>query len=200
METIYIFSEKIKPCHICLETFHNFGTKAKCSECVNIDYYKMKFTHVESLVSLKSFYDMGRLPLHLGGGYGRVMWTALAGSKWINFKIWSDYRWEVLNRDNGVCQMCKKQITTKDSSGRWQFVTFVCDHIVPLFKDGKDWWEDPEMINFQTLCEDCNKIKTKRDMSKPKLIRQKLNLNIVQYAGFIFENIEQKDHQLSKWQ
>jgi hypothetical protein len=32
-----------------------------------------------------------------------------------------------------------------------------------------------------------------------KLIRQKLNLKVVQYAGFIFENIEQKDQQLNKW-
>jgi hypothetical protein len=68
-----------------------------------------------------------------------------------------------------------------------------------LFKGGVDWHEDPKMLNFQTLCVNCNKIKTRKDVSKPKLIRQKLNLKVTQYAGFIFENIEQKDQQLNKW-
>jgi hypothetical protein len=198
-ETIYIYPEKIPVCHHCIESLHTFKTKLSCDKCDKPTFYKMKFTHVNSLVSLKSFYDMGRLPLHLGGGYGRVTWTALAGSKWIDFKIWNDFRWEVLNRDNGICQMCKKQVTTKDSSGRWQFVTFVCDHIVPLFKGGRDWWEDKEMVNFQTLCEDCNKIKTRYDVAKAHVIKQKLDLKVVQYAGFVFEQIAPTNHQLDKF-
>jgi hypothetical protein len=183
---IYIYTEKINTCHYCfLNKFRH-----PCSKCDNRKYYKMKLTLVNSLVSLKTFYDMGRLPLHLGGDYGRVTWTALDGSKWIDFRTWIDYRQYVRKRDKGKCCMCGKNVYGE---------TFVCDHIIPLFKGGKDWWEDPEMTNFQTLCEACNKIKTKRDMSKPKLIRQKLNLNVVQYAGFVFENIVERDHCLDEY-
>ena len=168
MEIIYIYPEKIPVCRLCMDSFLLFDKKKPCSECTtDITYYRMKLTHVNSLVSLKLFYDIGRLPLHLGGDYGRVMWTALAGSKWINFKTWMDFRWYVLDRDNGKCKHCGKTITTKNEKGLWlsSNADFVCDHIIPLCKDGKDWWEDPGMLNFQTLCVDCNKLKTKNDMA-----------------------------------
>lgn len=121
------------------------------------------FTKVPPSVSLESFYDYGRIPLTFGGN-GRVLWMGQKGSKWLTFRTWDYYRWCVLDRDNGTCKRCGKVITTKDSSGRWQQKTFVCDHILPLYKGGRDWWEDSEMKNFQTLCEECNKIKTAKDM------------------------------------
>lgn len=96
-------------------------------------------------------------------------------------------------RDNGVCQKCGKVIAVKNEHGLWPYQPeFVCDHIVPLFKDGKDWHEDPEMKNFQTLCIECNKIKTRSDVAKPHVVRQRLGLKVIQYAGFIFEETEQK--------
>jgi hypothetical protein len=160
----------------------------------------VKLTRVGGLVSLYSFYDFGRLPLHLGGGFGRVMWTALSGSKWLDFKTWGSFRLDVFIRDNGICQRCHKVIAQKDEQSYWPYQPpFVCDHIIPLFKGGKDWWEDPEMTNFQTLCEECNKIKTKHDVSKPKVIKQKLALKTIQYAGFVFEQIEPINHSLDKF-
>jgi hypothetical protein len=137
------------------------------------EYFRGKvvqITRVGALVSLASFYDMGRLPLHLGGDYGRVMWVALAGSKWINFRTWDSFRWQVLDRDNGKCKRCGKIVAEKCTEGQYAGLwkndaEFVCDHIMPLCRDGKDWWEDPEMLNFQTLCVECNKIKTKEDMA-----------------------------------
>lgn len=144
----------------------------------------------EKLVSLKSFYDMGRLPLHLGGDYGRVMWTALRGSKWINFTTWQEFREYVRTRDEGKCRMCGKNIFGE---------TFVCDHIIPLFKGGRDWWQDPEMTNFQSLCEDCNKKKTRSDVAKPKVVKQKLGLRVIQYAGFVFEEPDKNVQQLDKF-
>ena len=159
----------------------------------------IKLTRIGALVSLESFYDMGRLPLHLGGDFGRVMWTALTGSTWLDFKTWSSFRWEVLDRDGGICQICHKVITTKDQSGYWRNVTFVCDHIIPLCKGGRDWWQDQNMTNFQTLCEDCNKIKTAHDMAKPKLIKQKLDLRVIQYLGFVFEERQPVNQQLDKF-
>lgn len=144
-------------------------------------------------VSLKSFYDMGRIPITIGWGNGRVSWTGQKGSKWFNFHTWGEFRLKVLIRDNGICQKCGKVVASKDESGRWPYQPkFVCDHILPLFKGGKDWHEDPEMTNFQTLCVDCNKIKTRHDVAKPHVIKQRLGLKTIQYAGFVFEETEQK--------
>jgi 5-methylcytosine-specific restriction endonuclease McrA len=68
--------------------------------------------------------------------------------------------------------MCGKVIAEKDERGYWPSQPdFVCDHIIALCLDGKDWWEDPEMTNFQTLCENCNKVKTRRDMRQLSKVR-----------------------------
>lgn len=140
------------------------------------------------------------MPLHLGGDYGRVMWTALAGSKWLDFKTWASFRFEVFIRDNGTCKRCGKVIAEKSREGYWPYQPpFVCDHIVPLFKDGKDWWEDPEMYNFQTLCEDCNKIKTRLDVAKQRVIKQKHGIQTIQYGGFVFEQPSKVDHPLEQF-
>jgi hypothetical protein len=200
LETIYIYPEEIPLCRLCIDSFHITNHKIECKKCDTPKFFKMKFTHVNSLVSLKSFYDLGRLPFHLGGSYGRVMWTALDGSKWLDFKTWGSFRLDVFVRDNGTCKMCGKVIAEKDEHGYYPYQPpFVCDHIIPLFKDGKDWWEDPEMTNFQTLCEECNKIKTKHDVSKPKVIKQKLGLKTIQYAGFVFEQREPVNHSLDQF-
>lgn len=175
--TVYVYTEKIPICHYCIENFHLFGTKHNCGDCKQPTLYRMKFTRVNSLPSLALFYDLGRIPLTIGWGNGRVAWIGQKGSKWFNFHTWGEFRWTVFVRDNGICQRCGKILATKDNEGRWPYQPeYVCDHIVPLFKGGKDWHEDPEMKNFQTLCVDCNKIKTKNDVSKPKTIKQRLGL------------------------
>jgi hypothetical protein len=160
----------------------------------------MKFTHVNNLPSLALFYDIGRIPLTIGWGNGRVSWIGQKGSKWINFHTWGGFRLKVFERDNGICKKCGKVIAKLTDKGYWDCnPDFICDHIVPLFKGGKDWHEDSEMLNFQTLCVQCNKVKTRSDVAKPKVVKQKLNLKVTQYAGFIFETVIQKDNPLEKY-
>jgi hypothetical protein len=76
---------------------------------------------------------------------------------------WSSFREKVWLRDSKKCAHCGCDLSS---------CTFVCDHIIPLFKGGRDWWEDPTMINFQTLCKDCNNKKTGDDFRKPIPIEQ----------------------------
>lgn len=149
----------------------------------------VKLTRIGGMVCLDSFYDFGRIPLSMGGS-GRVTWVGTKGSKWLTFDTWQFFREKVYDCDKGICQKCGKPAES-----------YVCDHIIPLFKGGRDWWEDPEMSNFQTLCVVCNKKKTKIDVAKPKVIKQKLGLKVVQYAGFVFEepdkNVQRLDNFLS---
>lgn len=164
-----------------MENLHKFGGKWDCSKCDTPTFYRMSFTLVNSIVSLSSFYDIGRIPITIGWGNGRVSWVGQKGSKWINFHTWSGFRCKVFDRDNGICQKCGKVLAILTEKGYWDCSPeFVCDHIVPLFKGGVDWHEDPEMKNFQTLCIDCNKLKTKNDVSR-KSRRELANHSITSF-------------------
>lgn len=80
-------------------------------------------------------------------------------------RTWEAFRCHVFDRDNGVCQMCGKTIASLNKEGYWDGdFQFICDHIIALCNGGRDWWEDPAMFNFQTLCVDCNKRKTHKDI------------------------------------
>lgn len=63
---------------------------------------------------------------------------------------WRKLREEVLDRDQGLCQECRRQ-------GRITPGTDV-DHIVPKSQGGSD-----AMTNLQVLCRDCHKRKTSRE-------------------------------------
>lgn len=169
----------------------------------------VKLTRIGGMVSLAMFYDYGRLPVHKGWGNGRVMWVAERGSKWINFRSWNSYRWQVFDRDNGKCQMCGKIVGEKETEGRYAGLwkndaVFVCDHKIPLCRGGKDWHEDPEMTNFQTLCKDCNKVKTKQDMGALAIERQtekenkeithfvKVNRSILEFVDYASPSYDDK--------
>ena len=181
LHRIYIYPEKIPVCHFCMENLHKFGDKRNCSDCRPSPYYKMQFTLVNSLPSLELFYDLGRIPLTIGWGNGRVSWVGQKGSKWLNFHTWGGFRCKVFDRDNGICQKCGKVLAKLTEKGYWDCSPeFICDHIVPLFKGGVDWHEDPGMLNFQTLCVDCNKVKTKNDVSK-KSRRELTNHSITKF-------------------
>ena len=76
---------------------------------------------------------------------------------------WEQFRMEVFKRDKGVCQMCNDKFTfieyqTKKEYPDWS--KLVADHIKPLAIGGEMW----EMDNLQTLCQRCNKKKTKQDL------------------------------------
>lgn len=139
---------------------------------------KMVITRVFGITSLESFYDFGRLPTNIcGDDRGlRVSWFAERGrDKWLNFQSWQIFRVDVFDRDNGRCVSCGKELTVNHGS-YIDVLPFVCDHVLPLFKGGKDWWEDPLMTNFQTLCVDCDKKKTAMDKAVPKTGKGKAKL------------------------
>jgi 5-methylcytosine-specific restriction endonuclease McrA len=100
-------------------------------------------------------------------------------------RTWEAFRCHVFDRDNGVCQMCGKTIATLDEKGYWPSdVQFICDHIIALCNDGRDWWEDPLMINFQTLCIECSKTKTRKDIKIIVAVRKtRPKSKIIQVMG-----------------
>jgi len=77
---------------------------------------------------------------------------------------WSEVRCAVLVRDKHACVKCgKKEIDN---------FTMIVDHIKPIALGGEEF----DMDNCQTLCWDCNKIKTKRDARKIALRRKYIKI------------------------
>jgi 5-methylcytosine-specific restriction endonuclease McrA len=76
---------------------------------------------------------------------------------------WESHRYEVFKRDNGVCAKCKlafvkKSLISDDLVPNES--SLIADHIIPIELGGSMW----DKSNIQTLCIDCNKVKTKIDM------------------------------------
>lgn len=102
--------------------------------------------------------------------------------KYVEVNGWQDLRKQCFKRDNFTCKMCGKQPTTEtmypdfkehliksqrpyDQYGSTIYTIvdtskLIADHIVPIAVGGEQW----DIENIQTLCEDCNKIKTRGDM------------------------------------
>lgn len=66
------------------------------------------------------------------------------------FTNWGNIRGTVAKRDNFTCKKCNKE----------NLSSYVIDHIKPIALGGDEW----NTNNMQTLCIDCNKIKTKKDI------------------------------------
>jgi 5-methylcytosine-specific restriction endonuclease McrA len=64
---------------------------------------------------------------------------------------WVDYRLKIFERDNFTCKICGQKASSS---------TLIADHITPIAIGGDDW----DMNNIQTLCLNCNKVKTAQDM------------------------------------
>ncbi len=79
---------------------------------------------------------------------------------------WSVTRSMVFKRDNYSCKMCNKRFVNvakyppHKGEEYAQSEMLIGDHIVPIAVGGSEF----DMENIQTLCIDCNKIKTKEDM------------------------------------
>lgn len=73
---------------------------------------------------------------------------------------WSQLKEKVFKRDNHVCVKCGK---TGGKMGKYQNNDkgLVADHIIPIAIGGEQWNID----NIQSLCIDCDKIKTKQDQA-----------------------------------
>jgi len=79
---------------------------------------------------------------------------------------WDWVRSRIFKRDNYICAMCGERfaIVAKHPDFKGEEYAdssqLICDHIVPLAMDGAMW----DMDNLQTLCIECNKIKTAIDL------------------------------------
>ena len=111
---------------------------------------------------------------------------------------WPEFRLRVFRRDNFTCVNCGfKARTERNIEGyltgsgnttyrEWlenNYLVFeendkklivgddsklIADHIIPISLGGDEW----EINNIQTLCIDCNKIKTKKDAKKIAIARR----------------------------
>jgi 5-methylcytosine-specific restriction endonuclease McrA len=83
---------------------------------------------------------------------------------------WETFRYiEIFKRDNGTCAKCGKQFLRPGHTSTWKVddgcnmvpdeSKLIADHIIPIALDGEMW----DTKNIQTLCIECNKIKTKID-------------------------------------
>lgn len=71
---------------------------------------------------------------------------------------WKRIRFEVFERDKGICCICKKALDKKG------YNSFHVDHIVPLSKGGEHYSLD----NLQLLCPNCNLKKSNKMPNKEK--------------------------------
>jgi len=75
---------------------------------------------------------------------------------------WQQFRYEVFKRDNFTCQKCGNRFTKYSKFDGKEYPddsNLIADHIKPLAIGGEMW----EIDNLQTLCIECNKIKTRQD-------------------------------------
>ncbi len=97
---------------------------------------------------------------------------------------WQEFRLMIFKRDDSTCHMCGKRFVTfgiklpevPDES------KLIADHILPIELGGGMW----EKSNIQTLCIECNKVKTKEDMAHIAVHRrrQKKKLRECEYIWF----------------
>ena len=106
----------------------------------------------------------------------------------VKVKSWQDLREKCFDRDGWRCVKCGKQPTTLIRNGhksyyhkvlkveyleKWQgnmatiVDTLIADHIHAIALGGDEW----DINNLQTLCPECNKIKTKEDAGKIAKLR-----------------------------
>lgn len=77
---------------------------------------------------------------------------------------WTNLRHKIFKRDNCTCQKCGKEPIAQifdDGTKIHDDSQLIADHIIPIAVGGEQW--DPD--NIQTLCLECNKIKTANDMA-----------------------------------
>lgn len=89
---------------------------------------------------------------------------------WLDMRAytnWPELRIKAFKRDNYCCKSCNLRKTSFELIG---------DHIIPIAIGGEEW----DIDNVQTLCQDCNKVKTKKDMgeiAKARQIEKSLHYN-----------------------
>ncbi len=82
------------------------------------------------------------------------------------YLFWSSIRRKALKRDNFRCVKCI-------GNG------IIADHIIPIALGGDEW----DLDNIQTLCETCNKIKTKKDIKEISALRKRIRIKTEAIPG-----------------
>ena len=95
--------------------------------------------------------------------------------------VWQWFKHKAFKRDKYSCVKCgEKPIIKTYGIKRIHPDTskLIGDHIIPIAIGGKEY----DLKNVQTLCEKCNKIKTKKDFKKIALYRKqhKSQLNLLE--------------------
>lgn len=84
--------------------------------------------------------------------------------------IWQFFKEKAFKRDKYSCIKCGTKPTTTNHYKEIIPDTskLIGDHIIPIALGGKEY----DLDNVQTLCLECNKIKTKKDLKKIALYRK----------------------------
>ena len=84
--------------------------------------------------------------------------------------IWQYFKGKAFERDKYACVKCGEKPTEKTYEGNIIPDTskLIGDHIIPISIGGEEY----DLDNVQTLCEKCNKVKTKKDFKKIALYRK----------------------------
>lgn len=84
--------------------------------------------------------------------------------------VWQSFKEKAFKRDKYACVKCGEKPTQKTYEGNFIPDTskLIGDHIMPIAIGGEEY----NLDNVQTLCEKCNKIKTKKDLRKIALYRK----------------------------
>jgi 5-methylcytosine-specific restriction endonuclease McrA len=112
------------------------------------------------------------------------------------FRVWQYWKRKVFIRDNYTCVKCcfksrkedlidkRDNLYQKENFGIYETLEekngyikvligdeskLIADHIVPIAIGGEEY----DLDNVQTLCKECNKIKTKEDLKKIALYRKR---------------------------
>lgn len=83
---------------------------------------------------------------------------------------WPDLRLKAFKRDDHACVKCGEKPLLKTIDGDFISDTssLVGDHIIPIALGGNEF----DLDNVQTLCLNCNKIKTAQDIKKIAMLRR----------------------------
>lgn len=89
-------------------------------------------------------------------------------------RFWPEIRQKAIERDGHKCVRCgmKEGEMVGPEDGFHEYVFFIVDHIEPIALGGEEF----DINNLQTLCQRCNKIKTRGDMKRIAFQRRKIKL------------------------
>jgi hypothetical protein len=87
----------------------------------------------------------------------------------VGVKDWTHVREKAFERDKYSCIKCHKTLEQQHKETNFE-KGLIADHIIPIAVGGEEF----DIRNIQTLCQDCNKIKTREDSRRIAEFRKKI--------------------------